>query len=269
MTPDLQPLNRLAVIGHPVSHSRSPVMQNAALAELGLGETWTYEAIDVAPEGFRELISSMVAQGFVGANVTVPHKEIALEVADSAGPEAAGIGASNTLLFGPDEIRAENTDAPGLLAAIGEVPAGRALVLGAGGAGRAAIWALVSVGHQVDVWNRTPERASTVAAELGVAAVQEPSTESYGVIVNSTSVGLAGEGGVADLPLDPEAFGLEQIVVDMVYGTGPGELLEAARAKGARTVDGIEILVRQGALSLEMWTGLDAPLEVMRAAARA
>lgn len=268
MTADRQPLNRLAVIGHPVSHSRSPVMQNAALAELGLGENWIYEAIDVAPEGFRELISSMPAQSFVGANVTVPHKELALEVADSAGPEAAGIGASNTLLFGPDGIRAENIDGPGLLDAIGDVPAGRALVLGAGGAGRAAIWALESVGHRVEVWNRTHERASTVAGQLGATAVREPSTESYQVIVNSTSVGLAGEGGLADLPLDPGKFGPNQVIVDMVYGSGPGELLEAARAKGSRTVDGIEVLVRQGALSLGMWTGLEAPLEVMRAAAR-
>ena len=257
------------MIGHPVSHSRSPAMQTAALTDLGLGEEWSYEAIDVDSEGLERLIATMPGAGFVGANITVPHKEAALALADSAGTEAAGIGAANTLIFGPEGVRAENTDAPGLLAAIGELAPVRVLVLGAGGAGRAAVWALVGAGHQVDIWNRTAERADLVASEMGAASVVDPDTGEYGLIVNSTAVGLGGEGGLADLPLDPGRFSPEQVFVDMVYGESPSELLAAAEGVGARTIDGIEVLVRQGAISLELWTGLGPSLDVMRLAARA
>ena len=259
---------RLAVIGHPVAHSRSPAMQGAALRDLGLGEGWSYEAIDVSPDDLHDMVRSMPASGFIGANVTVPHKEAALALADYAGPEAAGIGAANTLVFEEGGIRAENTDAPGLLAAIGHQAAGRALVLGAGGAGRAAVWALAGAGHQVDLWNRTPERAEAVAAELGATAVRHPDVGDYRVVVNSTAAGLDGAGALSDLPLDPERFGPEQTVIDMVYGGNPSELLAAAEGRGSRTIDGIEVLVRQGALSLALWTGLEPSLEVMRAAAR-
>lgn len=243
-------------------------MQGAALRDLGLGDRWTYEAIDVDPDRFEELVDSMPGSGFVGANVTVPHKEAALRLADSSGPEATGIGAANTLVFRPDGVRAENTDAPGLLAAIGEISPGRALVLGAGGAGRAAVWALVGAGHRVDLWNRTQERANAVADELGATAIADPDTGDYGIVINSTAAGLDGSGALAELPVEPEGFGADQVVVDMVYGEVPSELLQAADRNGARTVDGIEILVRQGALSFEIWTGLEPSLEVMRAAAR-
>ena len=244
-------------------------MQNAALHDLGLDAEWSYEAIDVSPDGFAALVASLPESGFAGVNVTVPHKEAALGVADSAGPEATGVGAANTLLFRSGGIRAENTDAPGLIASIGELAPTRALVLGAGGAGRAAVWGLARVGHRVDLWNRTPERALSVAAELGASALESPDAADYGVIVNSTSVGLGGSGGIEDLPLDPSGFGDGQVVVDMVYADRPTELLESADSAGARTVDGIEVLVRQGALSLRMWTGLEPSLDVMRQAARA
>ena len=129
---------RLAVLGHPVGHSRSPAMQNAALAELGLGEEWSYEAIDVAPEDFEARVRAMPAEGFAGANVTVPHKGAALALADELSETAREIGAANTLVFAGGEIRADNTDAGGLLAALPSSPGGRrALVLGAGGAARA------------------------------------------------------------------------------------------------------------------------------------
>lgn len=259
---------RLAVLGHPVGHSRSPAMQTAALRDLGL-KGWTYEAIDVESDRLEELVVSMPGAGFIGANVTVPHKEAALRLADSAGPEATGIGAANTLIFGSEGTRAENTDAPGLLAAIGDVAPGRALVLGAGGAGRAAVWALERAGHRVDLWNRTAERAVSVADELGATATEDPESGDYGIVVNSSAAGLDGTGALTDLPLDPEGFNSGQVVVDMVYGDRPSELLECAARKGARTVDGIEVLVRQGALSLGIWTGLEPSLDVMRAAARA
>ena len=135
---------RLAVLGQPISHSRSPAMHTAALAELGLADEWSYEAIEVAPEDFDERVRAMPGEGFVGANVTVPHKLAALAIADEASEAARAIGAANTLTFADGRIAAENTDATGLLDALPESPSGaRALVLGAGGSARAVVWALV------------------------------------------------------------------------------------------------------------------------------
>jgi shikimate dehydrogenase len=260
---------RLAVLGHPVAHSRSPAMQNAALAELGLAGEWSYEAIDVAPDAFAGRVRAMAAEGFAGANVTVPHKAAALALADTASETAREIGAANTLSFAAGEVRAANTDAPGLLAALPESPRGeRALVLGAGGAARAVVWALLREGATVDVWNRTGERARRLCEELGGRPAFEPDQGGYALIVNTTTVGLGGEDPFAELPLRERGFATGQTVVDMVYGAAPSRMLAAAGAAGAATVDGIEVLVRQGALSLEIWTEGVPPLDVMRAAAR-
>ncbi|HEX4669628.1 MAG TPA: shikimate dehydrogenase [Solirubrobacterales bacterium] len=276
-------MSRLAVLGHPVAHSRSPAMQNAALAALGL-EEWSYEAIDVAPEGFEERVRAMAAEGFAGANVTVPHKHAALALADAPSEVAGEIGAANTLSFGTGEIVADNTDAGGLLAALPEPAAGRrALVLGAGGAARGVVWALEREGATVEVWNRTAARAERLCAELGGTAIggaddddaaagapaMIPDQSAYDLIVNTSMAGLKGEDPFAVLPLSRDGFGSDQTVVDMVYGETPSPLLVAAADAGAVVVDGLEILVQQGALSLRIWTGREAPLEVMRIAARA
>jgi shikimate dehydrogenase len=262
-------VKRLAVLGHPVAHSRSPAMQNAALAERGLADEWSYEGIDVAPDAFEQRVRAMVREGFVGANVTVPHKGAALALADDLSETAREIGAANTLSFEGDRIRADNTDAEGLLRALPSAPAGRrALVLGAGGAARAVVWALLREGAAVEIWNRTELRSRNLCEELGGAAVADPDSTFFDLIVNSTAVGLAGEDPFAELPLVPDGFSPGQMVVDMVYGPESTELLRAAKAAGAATVDGIEILVQQGALSFEIWTGQEPPLETMRAAAR-
>jgi shikimate dehydrogenase len=280
---------RLAVIGHPVAHSRSPAMQNAALAALGLGEEWSYEAIDVAPEDFERRVRALAGAGFAGANVTVPHKTAAYALADAASEGAGRIGAANTLVFADGQIQAHNTDAGGLIEALPASPQGvRALVLGAGGAARAAVWALRTEGASVDIWNRTPARAQQIDIELSDssqvrgsirievqgggeaqgAAVAEFSQGEYGLIVNTTAVGLHGEDPFEELPLQRGGFSERVVVADMVYGEGPSTLLQAAAAAGAQVVDGIEILVQQGALSLQIWTGLEPPIDVMRAAAR-
>jgi shikimate dehydrogenase len=160
-------MKRLAVLGHPVSHSRSPAMQNAAREALGLAGEWSYEAIDLAPDEFGERTRALPADGFVGVNVTIPHKEAALTVADQASDPARQIGAANTLSFSDGSILAENTDAPGLLAALPEPVRGRtALVLGAGGSARAAAWALAGEGARVSVWNRTAARAEELVGAL-------------------------------------------------------------------------------------------------------
>jgi shikimate dehydrogenase len=258
----------LAVIGHPVGHSRSPDMQTAALAELGLAGEWTYGALDIAPEDFEAEVAVLAAEGeYAGVNITVPHKEAALAMADEASEGARAIGAANTLSFRDGRIVADNTDAGGLLRSLPDPFIGdRVLVLGAGGAARAAIWALADVGAKVDVWNRTAERGEAVAAELGARAVADPDPADYALIVNTTAVGLAGEDTFDALPLSPDSFVPGQTVLDMVYTEEPSALLAAAEAAGATVVDGLEMLVQQGALSLRIWTGEEPSIEAMRTA---
>lgn len=246
-------------------------MQNAAIEAIGLAGEWSYEAIDVAPDAFERRLGEMPGEGFVGANITVPHKEAALALSDRASTDSREIGAANVLSFEPGGVAAANTDAPGFLAALPRSPTGtRALVLGAGGAARAVVWALERSGARVHIWNRTAERAAALAAEFGVASVAAegglPAAE-FELLVNTTTVGMAG-GGLEDLHLTPDSFGSTQVVVDLVYGGAETELIAASRAGGAATVDGLEVLVRQGFESLRIWTGKDPPLRVMREAAR-
>jgi len=245
-------------------------MHAAALAAAGL-DGWRYLRLPLPPELFAETIRALPAAGFRGVNVTIPHKEAALALAGSASPAARAIGAANTLSFEPGgAIAADNTDAPGLLAALGERwrPAGRsALVLGAGGAARAAVYALREAGAaDVAVWNRTPERARALAAALGARAVERPGRAD--IVVNCTSVGLADpDATFKALPLQADSLDAGSCVVDMVYRDGGTRLLEAARTRGADVVDGLEILVAQGAASFERWTGRTAPPQAMREAA--
>ena len=155
-------MKRLGVLGWPVAHSRSPAMQNAALRELGLSD-WHYQRLPVPPLVFDETVAGLPAAGFVGANVTIPHKEAALAAADTASEAAREIGAANTLTFSDDgAITADNTDAPGLIAALGDRIGATAMVLGAGGSARAVVWALTRAGVEVSIWNRTPGRAEAL-----------------------------------------------------------------------------------------------------------
>ena len=262
---------RCGVLGWPVRHSRSPAMHEAAYRARGL-DGWRYQLLPVPPELFEETVRALPGAGFAGANVTIPHKEAALALADAATDRARAIGAANTLTFRPDgSIHADNTDAPGLIAALSEVvdPRGAtALVLGAGGTARAAVWALRDAGAaEVLVWNRTRARAQRLCAELGGRVVDGPVPAQ--IVLNTTSVGLGGEDPFAHLPLARDGLGDVTCLVELVYGARPTALAQAARAAGAAVVDGLEILVRQGALSFERWTGRPAPLDAMRAAARA
>ena len=264
-------MKRLGVIGWPVAHSRSPAMFEAAFAELGM-EGWSYQRLPLAPELLAQTVRSLGASGFVGANVTIPHKQAALGLADSASEATRAIGAANTLSFGADgAIEAENTDAPGLLAALGRVdrsPQGlSALVLGAGGSARAVVWGLLHGGaREVSVWNRTAERGLALAQQFGARAVERPVQAD--LLVNCTSVGLQRSANEADalnqLDLNADQVGGYAYVIDLVYREGLTPLLAAASRAGAVTVDGLEVLVAQGALSFERWTGRQAPLDAMR-----
>ncbi len=272
-------MHRLGVLGWPVAHSRSPAMHNAALAALGMDD-WHYQRLPLPPQLFGETTRALAAAGFHGVNVTIPHKHAALALAGEASAAAREIGAANTLTFSGGEILAENTDAPGLIAALGFSPRGmRALVLGAGGSARAAAWALREAGaSEVSVWNRTAERAVALASDLGVRAVATP--EPADLLVNCTAVGLERDhagierSATEDCALNQLGLTFDQLgeyanVADLVYRSTPTPLLAAAGSQGARTLDGLEILIAQGALSFELWTARKPPLEVMRAAARA
>lgn len=245
---------RFGVAGWPVRHSRSPAMHRAAYEVLGLHDHH-YQRLPLPPELFNETVRALEAAGFAGINVTIPHKERALGIATTATERAREIGAANTLIFTERGIEADNTDAPGLLAALGDPP-GTALVLGAGGSARAVVWALRQAGTDVAVLARTRKRAEV----LGVRLVDKP--EFADCLVNCTPVGLDDPDL---LPADPTGF---ETVVDLVYREGGTALIRQAEAAGARTIDGIEVLVRQGALSFERWTGQKAPLDAMRRAAR-
>jgi shikimate dehydrogenase len=246
------------VLGFPVRHSRSPAMMNAAFAELGLD--WRYLHLPVPPELFAETVAALPGSGYRGANVTIPHKLAAHGVADELTDAATAIGAVNTLTFEGGRIGGDNTDAGGLIDALGAERPASALVLGAGGAARAAIWALRESGAEVTVWNRTHERARALADEFGVSAAERPS--SADLLVNATAAGLLRDDDLEALPLVEAAT-----VVDLVYGSEPTALVRHAEERGARVVDGLEVLVRQGARSFERWTGREAPVDTMRRAA--
>jgi len=266
-------LNRLGVLGWPVAHSLSPRIQNAALHAAGLPD-WHYGLLPVPPELFAETVAGLPEAGFRGANVTIPHKPAALALATHASPRAAAIGAANTLTFtAGGQVRADNTDAPALIASLPHPAAGASvLVLGAGGSARAAVWALRDAGAaSVRIWNRTGERARRLAAELGASAVsaaQVRSDPGADVLVNCTAIGLRGPASMDGLPIGETELDGFGCVIDLVYRPEATALIAAARARGIPTVDGLEILIGQGALSFELFTGHEASLAAMRAAVR-
>ena len=247
-------------------------MHNAAFAALGLD--WVYLACEVAPGAVGAALAGMRALGLGGLSVTIPHKAAALEEVDEATEAARAIGAVNTVVpAGDGRLRGENTDGGGFLASLAEEgfdPAGRrCAVLGAGGAARAVVHALAGAGAaEVVVVNRTPERGQETAAlagargRLGAAA----DVGSVDLVVNATPLGLAG-GDPAQLPVDPDVFRAGQLLVDLVPNPAVTPLMRAAAARGAEVAGGLGMLVHQGALAFELWTGRPAPVEVMRAAA--
>ena len=318
----------VGVIGWPVSHSRSPQMHNAAYAALGLD--WAYVPLPVAPERVGDAVRGLVALGFAGANVTVPHKQAVIPYLDELTPVARAIGAVNTIVVQPDSsLLGDSTDGAGFMAdlraqgvLVGEgqrietdkrittegpaytvspphpVPASpchRALVLGAGGAARSVVYALAEAGVAVAVVNRTLDKAQDICQTIGAAleltaesaegiktsatsassAVRRwhregkdgrlsahpfPDTlaglaEEADLIVNTTSLGLhAGD----PLPWDASvAFRPGQVVYDLIYNR-PTDLMALARSQGATALDGLGMLVHQGARSAALWTGNDA-----------
>lgn len=262
---------RYGVTGDPVSHSLSPRIHRAAYAALGLDAE--YQRLPLPPPLFDETVRALPESGFHGINVTIPHKRAALLLADERTPAATAIGAANTLSFVDGRILAANTDAPGMIAAIDRDLAGaEILVLGAGGTTRAVLWAVTSAGARAAVWNRTAHRAEALAGEFGAIAVADPgeSAARADVVINTTAVGMSREAdsvtALSMLKLDLATLRDAAMIVDFVYREGGSPLSAAARERGLTVIDGPELLVRQAALSFEIWFGRPAPLDAMRAA---
>lgn len=260
------PAARFAVIGDPISHSRSPVMHEAALRHRGL--PGAYVAVRVPRGEVVEALDWLRDLGYEGVNVTVPHKEEAAQWCRPGDDFAERVGVVNTVRL-KDRVGI-NTDGPGFLETLRDAAfeprTGPVLLLGAGGAARAVAFALADAGAEVRIFNRTRERAEVLAAEAGgrVTAVPVADLAGAALVVNATSAHL-GEG--APLELYGE-FSPAILAYDLSYAAGGTPFLRVAQAAGARVLDGLDLLVAQGALSLEWWTGCDAPRDVMRAAVR-
>ena len=268
----------VGVWGHPVGHSRSPVMHNAALRALGLD--WAYLPFDVDPDeaNVEYAMAGLRAMGFVGVNVTVPLKELVLPYV-IASPEALQIGSVNTIHHKDGKLYGHSTDGAGFLRALqsaGQGTAGRDVyILGAGGSARAVAWALAAQGCRCRIANRTYARSEALAADIdGVypgraqAVGWGADTEPFDLLVQTTSVGMSPyPSGMPALP--PEAFLGQPFVCDLIYAPAKTRLMEHAEAAGCQTMNGVNMLVHQGAASLSLWTGLpvaEMPVAVMEQA---
>ncbi|MBE0554904.1 MAG: shikimate dehydrogenase [Rhodobacteraceae bacterium] len=261
---DLPRIPLAGVIGHPIAHSRSPALHGHWLRRYGI--RGHYVPMDVAPADLKETLNLLPRIGFVGLNVTIPHKEAVLQLADVVSDRAALIGAANTLIFRKDgRIHADNTDGAGFIANLRQnapdwnPAAGPAAVFGAGGAARAVVAALIEVGvPEIRITNRTRPRAEALRADFGAKVVVEDwvqaanMLEGASTVVNTTSLGMAGKADFR-VPLD----GLEPaaLVTDLVYNPLQTDFLQAAADRGCRTVDGLGMLLHQAAPGFERWFG--------------
>jgi shikimate dehydrogenase len=257
------------LIGDPIAHTRSPAILNAAFAEAGLN--WVYLAFPVPKGKGAGAVRAMRHLHLAGLTVTMPHKADAAWASDELTPDAATLGAANVLtLLEHGRVRGSSTDGEGFVRSVrdeGVDPAGkRALVLGAGGAARAIVLALGNAGSHVTVAARRSDAAEAAAGMVRGAQsvrIDDADVGAYDIVVNATSVGMQGEPPIIDV----NRLNSSQLVVDTIYHPMETPLLAAARARGVPCANGLGMLVHQAALAFEQWTGTDAPLEVMRAAA--
>ncbi len=270
----------VGILGWPVGHTLSPIMQNAAFSAANLN--WVYIPLPVEPVQIKDAVLSLRTLNFVGANVTVPHKQAIMRYLDEIDPSAREIGAVNTIAIKNNKIYGYNTDGDGFLRSVlegGFEPAGsRCLILGAGGAARAVVFSLANAGARtIVVYNRTVERAAFLVDDLSAAfsSVQfscesltpetlQAANHSFDLVVNTTSLGMSPHADTTpwfpDIPL-PNA-----VICDLVYTPLKTQFLRQAEAAGLPTIDGTGMLIHQGAKAFKIWTGEPAPVNVMRQA---
>jgi shikimate dehydrogenase len=252
---------RACIMGHPVAHSRSPLLHGYWLRTLGIAGA--YEFADVAPETFEAFFRGLAANGFVGGNITIPHKEAAFRLVDRREPAAETIGAVNTVWYEGDTLVGGNTDWRGVVESLDDIhpgwdrSPGRAVVLGAGGSARASVYGLLQRGYRVAIVNRTIARAEKLAAEFGASAYGTDALPHLladaDVLINNTSLGMAGK---PPLEIDLGRLKKSAIVYDVVYVPLETGLLKAAKARGHRTVDGLSMLLYQAVVGFSHWFGV-------------
>jgi len=265
------------VFGDPIGHTKSPLMHNAAFAQLGLD--YCYLPFRVAEEELDGAVAGLRAMNIRGVNITIPHKVAVMPLLDKINPLAEKIGAVNTIVNDGGVLSGDNTDATGFLQALlegGVEPKGKnIIILGAGGASRAISFVLAERGARIVILNRTQERAKDLAhrvsnnsgAEVTARQLDEPTLaselEKADVLINTTSLGMSpnSEG----TPVPARLLKSDLVVSDIIYNPLQTRLLKEAEAAGARTISGMNMLVWQGALASEMWTGQKAPVDTMRA----
>jgi shikimate dehydrogenase len=251
------------IIGWPVKHSRSPLIHNYWIKQHGLAAEYRRE--EVSPEAFAEFVTHLAAHGYVGANVTLPHKEAALKLSDPD-DRALAVGAANTLWLDGGRLRSTNTDVEGFTANLDAAVAGwddtlgEAVVLGAGGSARAVVYGLIERGcGRIHVVNRTPERAEALRARFG-ASVQPAHWSALphllsraGLLANTTSLGMSGQ---PPLEIDLAPLQKDAVVTDLVYAPLETALLKAARARGLAIADGLGMLLHQAVRGFQLWFGV-------------
>ena len=265
------------LIGHPVKHSVSPQMHNAAFKELGLN--CIYLVFDVLEESLGEAVNGLRSIGVLGFNVTIPHKIRIIKFLDELDGSAKLVKAVNTVIRRDDKLIGYNTDLYGIervLREVDELNRDLGLIIGAGGAGRASAIALTNLGFsEIIIANRTFERASNLAEqihELGFSAKPISLTDlpryagSANLIVNATPLGMA-PSLISETPLKRDHIRRDSIVLDLVYNPLRTRLLIEAERAGACTISGLKVLVAQGAEAFKLWTGIDPPIDVMYSAA--
>lgn len=257
----------VAIFGHPVGHSLSPQMHNAAFNEMGLD--CRYVAFDVHPADLREAVAGVRAMGLLGLNITVPHKEAIMPMLDKVDPEASFIGAVNTVVNRNGKLVGYNTDGRGFMRMLEEegieVKGKTVLLVGAGGAARAVSWYLAESGADLSIYNRTTEKAEFLVRDLEInfknvaVAGNLDSIGDADLVINATSLGLK-PGDAA--PFEVDALRPDAAVVDLIYSETP--LVKAARQKGLKAIAGLGMLLWQGVLAFELWTGEEPPHQRMR-----
>jgi len=255
------------ILGQPVAHSLSPAMHNAAFAAQGLDAVYVaFPVTDLA-----QAVAGLRGLGIAGVSVTIPFKEAIIPLLNGVDDDARSIGAVNTVIHREGQLWGTNTDWLGALAALQDqvdLAGQRILVLGAGGAGRAIVYAGRQAGAQVWVADAQPDRAQNLARDFGVTAVPwaEAPQVAAAILINATPVGMAPHEDA--IPYPPQQLAKLQVVMDIVYKPLQTRLLREAAVRGCRTIDGLEMLIYQGARQFELFTGQKAPLAVMRQAAR-
>jgi shikimate dehydrogenase len=273
-------MKRVFLLAHPAKHSVSAPMHNAAFKALGIKAF--YEALDVPPERLKEVVESLRANDVYGSNVTVPHKLAVLPLMDELTDAARSIGAVNTIINRKGKLLGHNTDARGYLRALKEdgafdLKGKQVLLLGAGGAARAIVYAVLQAGcHTLSIYNRSQDKALTLVKEFAHLGRLEPVTrlsqalELCDLLINSTSVGMEHNGIDPDeSPLPKGLVPQQGFVSDIVYRPEKTRLLKDAEAAGLPYQNGLPMLIYQGAESFEQWTGQKPPIELMFEAAKA